>query len=357
LYIQQFILWKSNIIILLVGSITLSEQKLYARIKSEVLAIQENQKESKKLFIVHNLQNFYCKDDVNDYIENILKKLYNVELKEIQMYDADNQLTGFDRYFLEKSNKNIIHLLLINDYCEYSSYYNKNTIWYLTQAISQETSRQTFEILENSKKFLLEISEQIMENKLLENDIKIIVDEETNTEKLIIENHEEIQLKKFIVDEIGITKNDGNTAKYSYYIDTEKSKFVVNFELPGGGSFEEPTIKLIPGYYSFRFEGEQNGELSPKYKDSEQEEKEEQKYEELSKEKLNKIMFSKNLRKKHPIQIDFKVSSLVMQIKYDSDNSPEYTTEITKNGIIIFIFNIILLNKSSEKKDKKKFQF
>ena len=68
-------------------------------------------------------------------------------------------------------------------------------------------------------------------------------------------------------------------------------------------------------------------------------------------------MFSKNLRKKHPIQIDFKVSSLVMQIKYDSDNSPEYTTEITKNGIIIFIFDIILLNKSSEKKDKKKFQF
>ena len=46
-----------------------------------------------------------------------------------------------------------------------------------------------------------------------------------------------------------------------------------------------------------------------------------------------------------------------MQIKYDSDNSPEYTTEITKNGIIIFIFDIILLNKYSEKKDKKKFQF
>ena len=160
-YIQQFILWKSNIVILLVGSITLSEQKLYARVKSEILAIQENQKESKKLFVVHNLQNYYYKDDVNDYIENVLKKLYNVELKEIQMYDAGNEITGFDKYFLEKDNKNIIHLIFINDYCEYSNYYNKNTIWYLTQAISQEASRQTFEILENSKKFLLEISEQI----------------------------------------------------------------------------------------------------------------------------------------------------------------------------------------------------
>ena len=85
-YIQQFILWKSDIIILLIGSITLSEQKLYARIKSEILTIQENSGKPKKLFVVHNLQNFYRKDDVNDYIENTLKKLYNVELDEIQMY-------------------------------------------------------------------------------------------------------------------------------------------------------------------------------------------------------------------------------------------------------------------------------
>ena len=353
-YIQQFILWKSNIVILLVGSITLSEQKLYARVKSEILAIQENQKEYKKLFVVHNLQNYYYKDDVNDYIENVLKKLYNVELKEIQMYDADNEITGFDKYFLEKDNKNIIHLIFINDYCEYSTYYNKNTIWYLTQAISQEASRQTFEILENSKQFLLEISEQIMENKLQEKDIEIIVDEETKTEKLMVKNQDEIQLKKFIVDEMGITKNDGNTAKYSYYIDTEKSKFVVNFELPGGGSFEEPIITPIPGYYSFRFEGEQNGELSPKYNDSEQEEKEEQKYEELSEEKIGKIILSKNLRKRHPIHIDFKVSSQLMQIRYDSENMPDYTTEVTKNGIIIFIFNILLVNKQKDKKNNKK---
>ena len=40
-YIQQFILWKSNIIILLLGSITLSGQKLYARVKSEILTFQK----------------------------------------------------------------------------------------------------------------------------------------------------------------------------------------------------------------------------------------------------------------------------------------------------------------------------
>ena len=354
-YIQQFILWKSNIIILLVGSITLSEQKLYSRVKSEIMAIQENKKETKKLYVVHNLQNFYKKDEVNDYIENTLKKLYNVEVEEIQMYDPNNEISGFDKYFLEKDNKNIIHLLFINDYCDNSTYYNKSTIWYLTQAISQEPSRQTFEILENSKEFLLEISEEIMENKLSKEDIEITLDKESGAEKLIVKNQKEIQLKKFIVDEMGITKNDGNTPKYSYYINTQKSKLVVNIEIPGGGTFDDPKVNSIQGYYSFRFEGEQNGELIPKYDNNETEEKEQvEDYEELDKEKQENIILAKNLRKKHPIHLNFKISNQIIQLNFE-DNEPKYTVENTKKGILFFIFDIILLNKNSgEKKAKKK---
>ena len=354
-YIQQFILWKSNIIILLVGSITLSEQKLYSRIKNEIMAIQENKKETKKLYVVHNLQNFYQKNEVNDYIENTLKKLYNVEVEEIQMYDPNNEISGYDKYFLEKDNKNIIHLLFINDYCEYSTYYNKSTIWYLTQAISQEPSRQTFEILENSKEFLLEISEEIIENKLKKEDIEITIDKESGAEKLIVKNQKELQLKKFIVDEMGITKNDGNTPKYSYYINTQKSKLVVNIEIPGGGILEDPKVISFQGYYSFRFEGEQNGELNPKYINNETEEEQQlEDYEDLDNEKQENIYLAKNLRKKHPIHLNFKISNQIIQLQFE-DNEPKYIVENTKKGILIFIFDIILLNKNSgEKKAKKK---
>ena len=38
---------------------------------------------------------------------------------------------------------------------------------------------------------------------------------------------------------MGITKNDVNKAKYSYYIETQKSKLVVNIELPGSGSIND----------------------------------------------------------------------------------------------------------------------
>ena len=211
-------------------------------------------------------------------------------------------------------------------------------IYYLRQAIAQEPNRQTFPILENSKEFLLEISVQIMENKLSENDIKLIQDKETD--KLIVRN-KEIQLKRIDIDEIRITKNDNNTTKYSYYVEPEKSKFIVNIDLPGGGFLKEPIVGPVNRYFSFRFEGQVNGELSPKYEDSE---KEEIKYEELSKEKLDKIVFAKNLRKKHPIHIEFKVSSKAFQLKFNSLNAkPEFSVKNTKKGIIIYMFDVILV--------------
>lgn len=187
-----------------------------------------------------------------------------------------------------------------------------------------------------------------MEKKLSENDIEIIQNKETN--KLIVKNHKEIQLKRFVVDEMGITKNDDNTVKYSYYLDTEKSKFIVNFELPGGGYLKEPIVGPVDRYFSFRFEGEINGELSPKYKDSENEKKQEKVYEELSKEKLDKIVFYKNLRKKHPIHINFKVSNQIFQLRYDDQNKPEYRVENTKKGIIIYIFNVALIKPGINQK-------
>ena len=56
-------------------------------------------------------------------------------------------------------------------------------------------------------------------------------------------------------------------------------------------------------YYSFRFEGEQNGELIPKYrKNGEKEGKDE----ELEQDKMTSIMLHENIRKKHQINIEFK---------------------------------------------------
>ena len=73
----------------------------------------------------------------------------------------------------------------------------------------------------------------------------------------------------------------------------------------------------------------------------------------MSEDKLRKITLSKNLRKRHNIHIVFKISSSVIQMQFNDDSLPKYSIEITRNGIIIFIFKIVLLNKPMIAEQKK----
>ena len=77
-FIQRFIIWKSDILILVVGNITLSEQKLLSRVKTEISKL----KSDKQIYVIHNLKDHTTDEQVNDYIENTLKKLYKIEINE-----------------------------------------------------------------------------------------------------------------------------------------------------------------------------------------------------------------------------------------------------------------------------------
>ena len=53
-FLQKFIIWKSDIIILLVGNISLTEQKLLYTVKQEVKNLDKN----KQIFVIHNLKEY-----------------------------------------------------------------------------------------------------------------------------------------------------------------------------------------------------------------------------------------------------------------------------------------------------------
>ena len=66
LFIQDFIIEKSNILFIVVGQMTLSEQKLINRVVNET--------NNNTIFVIHNLKNLYSKDQIENYIENTFKK-------------------------------------------------------------------------------------------------------------------------------------------------------------------------------------------------------------------------------------------------------------------------------------------
>ena len=69
LFLQNFIIKESDILLLVVGKLTYSEQLLINKIK------EESKKQDKgRILIIHNLQEFRTKEQVEDYIRNYLFK-------------------------------------------------------------------------------------------------------------------------------------------------------------------------------------------------------------------------------------------------------------------------------------------
>ena len=165
-FLQKFIIWKSNILILVVGSISLTEQKLLSRVRAEV----ESMDKDKQIYVIHNLKNFSTQEQVNDYIENTLKKLYKIEIEEIKKQNImkkngekeDDDNNYFNTFFVEKGKK-VIHFLFINEYSEKAKYYNVPTIEFIQKEIEVIKIRNNFSIIDDCKKFLVKISEEIME--------------------------------------------------------------------------------------------------------------------------------------------------------------------------------------------------
>ena len=332
LFIQKFIIYKSDILIIVIGNITLNEQQLLARIKTEA--------KNKQIYVVHNLQNFQTHEQVEDYIENTLKNLFDINIEEniYQKFLKNENETKekyFTKYFIEKAKsgedeKNrTVHLILVNDYSEINEYYNKPTINFLKKEMESVKTRQKFPIINECKKFLIQLSEEIIEEKINESSISVEEVDKDN-DKIYIKNLENITLKKFVIDEMGYTLNDkGSLPKYSYYV--KNNYFHIFIELPGGGKIKY-YVEPIQGYYLFTFEGHQNGDIE---------------IEEDSKKEKTELICSKSTRKLNKFKFGIKIPNTAFQLENVTSEKP-----VQEKGVIEYKFKIKMIEKHEDNEDE-----
>ena len=346
-FLQKFILWKSDIIILVVGNISLTEQKLLYTVKQEV----KNSDESKQIFVVHNLKEYTTEEQVNDYIENTLKKLCRIELEEreqlniLENSNFDNK-NYFNKFFIEK-NENVSHYILVNEFSEKASYYNTPTIRHIQKEIEVIKRRNNFSIIDDCKEFLIKIAEEIMEESIKKENL--ITEEGEKYDKIILKNINEINLKSYAVNEVGFTfRNDSNEPKYSCYIDIQENKLYVHFELPGGGRNIIKNIELKQGFNLLTFEGEKFGD-----KILDEEEKNETK-------KLTKIC---NKRKTSKFKFHIDIPTALITIIPENPQQPHKAGKFIKNeekygkGILSVEYNAIIQNQKRDKNDEDAIDF
>ena len=129
-FIQNLIIYLSDMILIVVGKITFNEQKLINKIKKE---LEENETlKDNRIFIIHNLMNFQKKNQVEKHIETNLMKSASFSLRLIPYVsittNKDNNIPEEEkRYcFVEKENKGIkvYHLIMAREHTEAGDYYN-----------------------------------------------------------------------------------------------------------------------------------------------------------------------------------------------------------------------------------------
>ena len=285
IFLQNFIISNSDILLLVVGILTYSEQLLINKIKQTC----KNMKRDKPFIIVHNLQTFRTIPQVENYIENTLLKCSTLNLKQHQVIDIhersenieketdrgdndkveekknedeesnnneeiSNVINGdskdnikkeekeFAKHFKEilyydKTTKLIInHLILANEDSEAGKVYNKYSYKYIENIYNNSPQKQ-FDIIDKVKKQFKSMAETILKNNIKEISFNSNQDILKNKIIKLKIKEQEIQLKKCYIDELGFSffKTGDFEPKYNYFKLDEKT-LEIRLELPGNCS-------------------------------------------------------------------------------------------------------------------------
>ena len=230
-FLQNIIINESNMLLIVVGNLTYQEQKLINKIK------EESNNFNQSLYVIHNLQTFVEKSQVENYIENTLKKSATfrlVEQKEIRIISeikiAPEQKEN-DKYYIEESfnenHKNVYHLIMAREKSPAGDYYNNFAIRFLRDQMNNFPQLTSFPILKKIKDYFFNQSKNYLENPLKPDSFE-------ESEYIIkVKNDTELKLRKPMVDEMGISNYIGNSynPKYCYFI--HNNRFYFQIELPG----------------------------------------------------------------------------------------------------------------------------
>jgi len=257
LFMQKFIIENSNILLMVVGVLTYSDQKLLNRLKRFC--------KNKKLFVIHNLANFLDRKQVENYIQNTLLKTLKLTKNNYIIFEEDvrnpDHKEQNDSYFVEESllesydskENGIVHLILANNDSSAGDYYNPSTFAYIKNQIKSYTNLKPFNVIKSLRSHLFNMSKELFE-KAIEKTDEIIIEEGT---MLKYSNKNDITLRKCLIDELGYSSfaNSTLTPKHQLYIDQKNRKLILVLEIPDLDEYivEEPDI--IDQYRVFKVTG------------------------------------------------------------------------------------------------------
>ena len=258
LFLQNYIINNSDILIIVVGILTYSEQKLLNKIKLQL----KNSKLKKSLFVIHNLMTFTKMSQVNEYIETILKKSITFKLEEGHKISTSvEEIKGL--YFVEKNDDKdpdfqIYHYMMANEGSEAGNYLNDFTRDQLNKYFIV-TIDKPFDIIETLKERFVDMSKDMFEKT---DEIKLENFDNTDNKLIKLNKPNNIILKKCLIDELGFSnlRTNGFMPLYNYY--RKGDKLIVRLEAPGNCTLQS-SLENMGEYVTIRIKGVKKKDKEP----------------------------------------------------------------------------------------------
>ena len=251
LFIQNYIINNSDILLIVVGILTYSEQKLLNEIKLEL----KKWKFKKSIFIIHNLMMFTAMEQVNEYLENILFKSITFKLEEGHKISTSNKRVN-GLYFIEKNDDKIFdfqiyHYIMANEGSEAGNYCNDFIIEQINKFF-MIAKDEPFDAIYQIKESFINISKEILEKT---ESINFENFDNTNNKIIKLKKPEIIIFKKNPSLEMLLPDLSQNNFVPAYNFYKKENKIIVRIEVPGKCSLKS-TIDYLGEYIYIILEGE-----------------------------------------------------------------------------------------------------
>ena len=261
LFLQNYIIHNSDILIAVVDILSFSEQKLLLKFKKEI----ENAKRNQPVIVIHNLKTYTTIEQVDDYIENTLLKSATFKLEKGPIVDTKNINFKIKYILYEKANEKtpaIFHLIYANENSKAGSHYNGFTLNFIENSYQSITNHTSYDVIETTKERFIQVSKEILEKKEKENDITKDSFDERYPNYIKLRRDKEITLKKCFIDEIGFSNLITNGFEPKYNVFKKDNKIIIRVEAPGNCPMVAE--KIVQGeLFIIRLSGEKKKDIVP----------------------------------------------------------------------------------------------
>jgi len=235
-FIQNFILFSCNILIIVVEQLSQNDQKIIERIRNVYYG-------QKTIIILHNLFKLELKNQVLEEASYEIEGAFKSEKQIIP--NSEEKVPFFIELTKNKVTKNIYHLILGKEGSESGNFFNKTTFKYISTIIETEVNISKFDLFTKLNQYWKE-KHRIYTNSFVKESVipefELIKDPETKEFLCKLKTDKEIVIKAPEFNALGSLR-EIDLIYHVYESNTPKREKIYYFELPGCSKKPIMTLK------------------------------------------------------------------------------------------------------------------